>query len=76
MCRIRINLYRAPDIISEIRKGISRCLGHVQRTPKERILKKVFNNIPEGKMFVGKPRKRWMDEDENDLKKMAVKEYG
>jgi hypothetical protein len=48
----------------------------VQRTPKERILKKVFNNIPEGKMFVGKPRKRWMDEDENDLKKMAVKEYG
>jgi hypothetical protein len=33
----------------------------------------VFKNIPEGKRSVGKPRKRWLDEYENDLNKMCVR---
>jgi hypothetical protein len=33
----------------------------------------VYKNIPEGKRSVGKPRKRWLDEDENDLYKMCVR---
>jgi len=34
---------------------------------------KVFKNFPEGKRYVGKPRKRWLDEVENDLKKMDIR---
>ena len=35
-------------------------------------LLKVFKNIPPGKRYVEKPRKRWLD-DENNLKKMGVR---
>jgi hypothetical protein len=35
-------------------------------------VKKVFKNIPEGKGSIGKQRKRWLDNVENDLKKMSV----
>ena len=38
-----------------------------------RTVKKVFKNILEGKRSVGKPRKIWLDNVENDLKKMGVR---
>jgi hypothetical protein len=40
---------------------------------KERVLKKVFKNTPEGKRSVGKPRMRWLHDVENSRKKMGVK---
>jgi hypothetical protein len=33
----------------------------------------VFTNIPEGKRSVEKQSKRWLEDAENDLKKMDVK---
>ena len=36
-------------------------------------MKKVFKNASEGKMFVGKPRKRWLNSVENDVKKIGVR---
>ena len=64
---------REPDIISEIRKERLRCLGHVERVLEERTAKKVFLRISQKeKRAVGKPRKRWLDDVENYLKKMSV----
>jgi hypothetical protein len=40
---------------------------------EEGTVKNVFKNTPEGKGCVGKPRKRWLDDAENDLKKIGVK---
>ena len=42
--------------------------GYVERMQRERNAKKVFQNIPKGKTSVGKSRKRWMDDVENNLK--------
>jgi hypothetical protein len=36
-------------------------------------VKKVFKNTTEGRRSVGKPRKRWLDDAENDLKKVPVR---
>jgi hypothetical protein len=33
----------------------------------------MFKNIPEERMSFGKPRKRWLDDVENNLKKMGVR---
>jgi hypothetical protein len=44
--------------------------------PEERTLKKVFKNTPEGKGYAGKPRKKWLDDVEKDLKKMDVRSWG
>jgi hypothetical protein len=77
VCRIRtyqelMHLYREPDIDSEFRKERLGWLGHVERMPEERTVKKVFKNIPERNRSLRKPRKRWVDDVENDLKKMGV----
>ena len=37
-----------------------------------RTLKKVFKNAPVGRRSVGKPRKRWLDDVENYLKKWVL----
>lgn len=50
-------MYRETDVTSDIIKRL-RWLGHVERRPEERSVKKVFKNITGGKSFVGKPRKR------------------
>jgi hypothetical protein len=41
--------------------------------PEERTVKKVFKNTPKRKRFAGKPRKRWLYNAENDMKKMGVR---
>jgi len=64
-------VYREPNIISEIGQGQVRWIGHVERMLEERTVKKMFKNTPEGKRSVGKRRKRWLDDVENDLKKMV-----
>lgn len=52
-----IDLQREPDIVSEIRKARLRWLGHAERIPKERTVKKVFKSIPEGKKVRFKDKK-------------------
>jgi hypothetical protein len=65
-----MNLYREPDIISEIKIKI---LGYGERMSEERILQRVFKSIPERKKSVGKPRNICSDDVEIDLKKKGVR---
>jgi len=41
--------------------------------PEERTAKKMFMNIQEGKGSIGKPRKKWLGDVENDLKKVCLR---
>ncbi|TBU04013.1 hypothetical protein CWI38_0127p0030 [Hamiltosporidium tvaerminnensis] len=47
-------------------------LGHVERMFTERAAGKIFKAIPEGKRTRGGPRKRWLDNVEEDLMKLDV----
>ena len=49
-----------------------RWLGHVERMSKERVVKRLYQNTPEGSRSVGRPRLRWMDDVEEDLRRMGV----
>jgi hypothetical protein len=45
----------------------------VERIPEERKVKNMFKNTPDGKGAAEKPRNRWLDNAENNLKKMGVR---
>ena len=59
------------DIVTEIKKGSLRWLGHVERMSEERVVKRLYQKTPEGSRSVGRPRLRWMDMRE-DLRRMGV----
>ncbi len=52
-----------------VRKRIMRWYGHVVRMDKERWPHIVHNWKPEGKRPVGRPKQRWMDNVEKNLKR-------
>jgi hypothetical protein len=76
-CRIRTKgeiqqLYQKPDIVVEIKRERMRWAGHVQRMPEERVVKKIFPGQPGGSRRKGRPRLRWVDDLEEDLKKIGI----
>jgi hypothetical protein len=42
---------------------------------QRRVVKKFFENKPEGRRKVGRPRLRWLDDVENDLRVVKVKRW-
>jgi hypothetical protein len=66
-------LFKQPDIVVTIKTGRIRWAGHVQRMPETRSVKKVFFGKPDGRRRRGRPRKRWLDDLEEDLRKLGVK---
>ena len=56
-------------MINKIEKGQLRWLGHLMRMNENRIAKKRWNWIPNGRRSRGRPRKRWKDGVEEILEK-------
>jgi hypothetical protein len=80
MWRIRSNLeiqnmYKSPDIVTEIKVRRLEWLGHVVRMEDTCLPKMVFNAKPEGRRRVGRPRMRWLDNVEADIKVLGVKRW-
>jgi hypothetical protein len=53
-----------------------RWTGHVLRTKETRNPKRILNYKPEGTRAVGRPRRRWRDCFEEDLKSAGISLYG
>ena len=68
-------LFKQSDIVVTIKKGRIKWAGHVQRMPETRSVKKVFLGKPDGRRRSGRPRERWLDDLEEDLRKLGVKEW-
>jgi hypothetical protein len=76
--RIRTNgeiqqLSQKPDIVVEIKRARMRWAGHVQRMPEERVVKKMFTVQPGGSRRKGRSRLRWVDDLEEDLRKIGTR---
>jgi hypothetical protein len=76
--RIRTNLelqnvYRSPHIVTEIKVRRLEWLGHIIRMDGFRIAKKVFVSKPESRRDIRRPKLRWLDDAEDDIKALGVR---
>jgi hypothetical protein len=77
--RIRTNeevyrIYKEMDLVTIIKTLRLKWLGHVNRMEDHGEPKRALQGIP-GCGRRGKPRKRWLDDVEDDLRKMEVKRW-
>jgi hypothetical protein len=69
------NMYKSPDIVTEIKVRRLEWLGHVVRMEDTRIPKMVFNAKPKSRRGVGRPRLRWLNDVEANIKALGVKRW-
>ena len=67
--------YKTPDTVSIIKIRRLECLGHVVRMNETRSVKKIFEGKLEGRRGRGRPRLRWKNDVEDDLRKRGVKRW-
>ena len=77
MWRIRINqklgeLYENLDMVADIKKKRFEWMGHVARMDQGRTVKEVFESKAEGSRRRVRPRLRWMEDVEKDLRETKV----
>ncbi|KAJ4451324.1 hypothetical protein ANN_02786 [Periplaneta americana] len=64
-------LYSSPDIIRNIKSRLLRWAGHVARMGESRNAYRVLVGRPEGKRPLGRPRHRWEDNIQMDLREVG-----
>jgi hypothetical protein len=68
------NLYSSPNTVTVIKSRRMRWAGHVARIGKERGISGVLIGRPEGKRPLGRPRRRWEDNSQLDLREIGIDE--
>jgi hypothetical protein len=79
-CRIKMSheiqeKFKSPDIISVMKLRRLEWLGHVMRMNETRVARKILDDKPGGRSRRGRPRLRWLDDLEADLRSMGVKRW-
>jgi hypothetical protein len=69
------NLIKKKNIVRFIKSQRLRCLAHVIGMDTTRTVKKLTEREPRSLRPVGRPRLRWLDQVEEDLKKMKVRNW-
>ena len=67
--------YKSQDIVTVIKIRRLEWLGRVIRMNKTRCVKKIFEGKLEGRRGRGRPRLRWINDVEEDLRKLCVKRW-
>ena len=78
--RIKTNLelmtkYKSQDIVNVIKIRRLEWIGHVIRMNETRSVKQIFEGKLEGRRGRGRHRLRWIDDVEDDLRKLGVKRW-
>jgi hypothetical protein len=69
------NLIKEKNVVRIIKSQRIRWLAHVIRMDKTRTVKKLTEWEPRSSRAVGRQRLRWLDQVEEDLKKMKVRNW-
>jgi hypothetical protein len=70
-----ITKYKFQEIITVIKIRRLEWLGYITRMEETRSVKKIFEGILEGRRGRGRPRLRWINDMEADLRKLGVKRW-
>ena len=65
------DLYTTPNIVRVIKSRRMRCAGHVARMGEEREVYRVLAGKPEGRIPLGRPRRRWEDNIRMDVQEVG-----
>src|ERR1700744_132045 len=68
-------LYAEPDIVKYIKINRLRWFGHVLRMDEESVPLKMLNGHPDGTRRAGRPKGRWKEPGESNLKSLKVKDW-
>jgi hypothetical protein len=68
------NLYSSPNIVRVIKARSLRWVGHVARMGEGRGVYMILVGKPEGKRALGRPRRRWEDNINLDLRELEIDE--
>ena len=67
------NLYSEPNIVNIIKIARLRWIGHVMRMDEDNATRRFTLLRPDGGRRRGRPKLRWMDGIEEDLRKLGVR---
>jgi hypothetical protein len=62
--------YKSPDVVTAIKIRRQEWLGHVIRMNETRSVRKIFEGKLEGRRGRGRHRVRWIDDVEDDVRKL------
>jgi hypothetical protein len=65
------NLYSSPKIIRMIKSRRMRWAGHAARMGEKRNAYTILVGKPEGRRQLGRPRRRWVDNNKIDLREIG-----
>lgn len=68
-------LYGEPDIVKFIKINRLRWFGHVLRMGEERVPLKMLDGHPDGTRRAGRPKGRWKDAVESNLKSLRISDW-
>ena len=76
--RLRTNLeiddiLQKEDIVRFIKAQRLRWIGHVERMKENRVPKRIYKASMTGRRKQGRPRSRWKDEVEKDIRNMGIR---
>ncbi|GFV33498.1 endonuclease-reverse transcriptase [Trichonephila clavipes] len=69
------SLYKEPQVTQVIRSNRLRWLGHIWRSPENNQTRAYTFKNPMGSRTRGRPPTRWIDDVENDLKTLNIKNW-
>jgi hypothetical protein len=67
--------YAEPEIVKWIRSARLRWAGHIVRMRESDPVRKSTFDVLLGERTVGRPKRRWIEEVERELKAMVVKDW-
>jgi hypothetical protein len=73
MCNAPNELIGNADTVRFIKSRRIAWLGHVMHMDEKRIPKRVFEWKPTGRRIRGRPRKRWVEDIEEDIQTLGIK---